>query len=547
MKKIIIVFSIFLLSVNCYAFITDIGIDPLDQSSGAKMLSMGGAYAGASGGVDSLFNNPAGIANADGVIITWGDFEKFYINNHSLGVVLPSSFGHFGIGTVSKHYDDIDIGKGQTANYDDNIDLIGYGIGSDRLSFGLTCKSSMSQRFSIDGGIRKAVNNAATGFDAGILWKPVNYASIGLVMRDLSASDFKLGSSNESFSETTRLGVLLNVLGKDSIYSNDTYGVRAAYDAESGKAGSDQRQNSFYGAEGSFNDWLYMRIGASSVFFVDGNVSGSSVGLGIKFTELEADFTSYKDPLTQQWTSYLSLATSLDELYKLIHPSYERPSLKDMLKVDLPDEYITDNENIIISGETLRRAIVMINGAQADVDNEGKYSVIQPLLLGKNLIQIIASIGDNSKTIERKVFRNAKVTIAEEESIDKKITLEASAEQKELLLQEKKRLEDQRFKVENLVTAGVINIPSGSKFQINSFISRGEMISWLVISFGIKIPEVKGPVLKDVPQEHKYAAYIKAALDAGLIKSDPDGRFRPDDLVTEREGQVFFRAFGISK
>jgi hypothetical protein len=73
------------------------------------------------------------------------------------------------------------------------------------------------------------------------------------------------------------------------------------------------------------------------------------------------------------------------------------------------------------------------------------------------------------------------------------------------------------------------------------------MISWLVTASGMKIPEVDKPVFPDVPPDHKYAPYIKAALDAGLIQGDSDGKFRPDDLVRENEVDRYFKAFGISR
>lgn len=548
MKKLILILSFLFLSVHCFAIITDIGIDPLDQSSGAKPFSLGGAFAGASDDVNCLFYNPAGIANASGIILTGSDFEKFFIKNYSLGLVFSTDYGHFGIGTVSKHYDDIGISDSQTFTYDDDMALVSYGIGNERLSFGVTLKTSLTQKISEPGVFSKSVNDAATDYDAGILWKPSNYASIGVVLRDLSGSTFRLDGSHEACPTSTRAGLMLDVVGKNSIYYNDTYGLKAAFDADNGNVGVKDtfRQNSFCGAEGSFNNWAFLRFGATSIFNVDKNVTGTSVGLGFKFDWGGLDFASVRDPITLMQSTYVSLSVATELMTSKGHEAI-RPVQKDLLAVSLPDDYVVDTEDIIISGETKPKATIFINGAQAYVDDNGAFRVIQPLLLGKNLIQISASLEGRSTMIEKKVLRNAKVAIEEEESIDKKITMEASPAEKAKLLEEKKRLEAGKIKVENLVTAGVIDVPQGSKFKMDSFISKGEIISWLVNASGMKVPEVTGPVFPDVPQDHKYAAPIKAALDAGLIQADSDGKFRPDDLVRENEVDRYFKAFGISR
>jgi hypothetical protein len=546
MKKLLLLLTFFLFSSHCFAIITDIGIDPLDVSSGAKALALGGAFAGASGDVDSLFYNPAGIANADGLILTGSDFEKFYIHNFSVGLVVATDYGHFGIGTSSKHYDDIGLNDSETINYNDDTALISYGIGFDKLAFGLTLKSSRMQRIEEAAVFSRSANNAATDYDAGILWKPANYASIGIVMRNISGTTFRLDGSHEACPTTTRTGLQLNVVGKNSIYYNDTFGLKAEYDSDNGKAGNTLRLNSFCGAEGSYNDWLFLRFGARSVFNVDGNVGGASAGLGFKFNWGDLDFASVIEPISQTPTSFISLTVATDILIAGGHEII-KPILKDLLSVSLPDDLVTDEENLIISGETQPKATLFINGAQAYVDNHGNFRVIQPLLMGKNLIQLSASLEGGTKFAEKKVLRNAKVAIAEEESIDKKLKLKASPEEKAKLLEEKKRLESGRINVENMVTAGVINVPQGSKFQMDSFISKGEMISWLVTASGMKVQAVDKPVFPDVPKDHKYAPYIKAALDAGLIRGDPDGKFRPDDLVRENEVDNYFKAFGISR
>ena len=218
------------------------------------------------------------------------------------------------------------------------------------------------------------------------------------------------------------------------------------------------------------------------------------------------------------------------------------------------------------------------------VESDGKYKAIQPLISGKNLIEISAALDSETKTILRKVLRKAKVIIEEEKEVNNKIVQEGLIKEAEItrkeeeikkdkekgvdvtqkekdlvevktkaketkvkLLEEKKKIEERKEKVENLVTLGVIEVSSEAKFEIEAPITRGEMISWLVKATGLAIPKVEEAVLIDVPKNHKYAPYIKAALDAGYLTIGTDGKFRPDDPAKQEEGQAFFKAFGIVK
>jgi len=585
MKKFILILSFLMLSACSYALVSDIGLDPLDQTSGAKPLGLGGAFAGASNDVNCLFFNPASLAHSKGIIVTAKD-----INNFSLGVAYETGIGNFGVGTVYKSYENFTVGTVKT-KYENSLALFSYGTGPDWLSFGITIKSVLSQRLSIAGSPDQS-SVGGNDYDAGILWKPVNYASIGLIVRNVQNGSYKLGSSEEAFPRSTRTGIVLDLLGKNSIFHSDNFGLKAAFDSESGDAGENLKQNSFYGLESSYNNWLFVRFGGSSVFKVDSNVAGTSFGLGLKYEDSEIDLATLKDPITEVQTSYISLSYSPRE-FVLFRPPEEVKTVevkpvvvkKDLLRIDFPkDDHITYDENIIISGETRPKATVLINGVHAYVESDGKYKAIQPLISGKNLIEISAALDSETKTILRKVLRKAKVIIEEEKEVNKKIVQEVLSKEAEItrkeeeikkdkekgvdvtqkekdlvevktkagetkvkLLEEKKKIEERKEKVENLVTLGVIEVSPDAKFEIEAPITRGEMISWLVKATGLAIPKVEEPVLIDVPKNHKYAPYIKAALDAGYLMIGPDGKFRPDDPAKQEEGQALFKAFGIVK
>ena len=585
MKKTILILSFLMLSACSYALVSDIGLDPLDQTSGAKPLGLGGAFAGASNDVNCLFYNPASLAHSKGIIMTEKDIQNF-----SLGVAYETSIGNFGAGTVYKGYEDFMVDTVRT-KYVNSLALFSYGTGPDWLSFGITIKALLSQRLSIAGSPDKS-SISGNDYDAGVLWKPVNYASIGLMVRNVQNGSYTLGSSEEVFPGSTRAGIVLDLLGKNSIFHSDNFGLKAAYDSESGNAGDSLKQNSFGGLEGSFNNWLFVRFGGSSIFKVDSNVSSSSFGLGLKYEDSEIDVVGLTDPITESQVSYVSLSYSPRE-FVLFKPPEAVKTVevkpvavkKDILRIDFPkDDYVTYDENIIISGETRPKATVLINGVHAYVETDGKFKAIQPLISGKNLIEISAAIDNETRTTLRKVLRKAKVIIEEEKEVNNKIVQESLSKEAEItkkedeikkdkekgvdvtqkekdlvevktkaeetkvkLQEEKKKIEERKEKVENLVTLGVIEVSPEAKFEIEAPITRGEMISWLVKATGLAIPKVEEAVLIDVPKNHKYAPYIKAALDAGYLIIGPDGKFRPDDPAKQEEGQAFFKAFGIVK
>jgi hypothetical protein len=583
MKKAVFIIIFLLFSTCSYAWITDIGIDPLDQTSGAKPLSLGGAYTAASDDVNCIFYNPAGLANTRGFVISAHDDKTF-----SAGLSYGTDFGNFGVATVYKNQQGILLNESLKASYRRSMALLTYGIGSGNLSIGFAAKGMLMQQLTIPGQ-RDMASNSGVDYDHGILWKPFSFASIGAMIRNGSGTTFTLGSSEEVYSRSTRVGFILDLLGKNSVFHNEDIGFKAAYDIENGDAGDFQKHNSFYGIETSFGDRFFIRCGGTTIFRIDRDVSGASGGIGIDLGDAELNVTSVRDPLTETQISYLSFSYSPPEL-AVITATPEvalplPPPPKDLLRIYSPeDDYVTYDEDVLISGETRPKADVFINGVRAYVDGEGRFTATQPLISGKNLIRVTATLKRESKTVFRKVLRKALVVIVEETEIDKRIdreVLKRKAEierkedeiarekkkgidttKKEKLLEEekkkqreiqaklfemKKTVEERKEKVENLVTLGVIEVAPAAKFKIESSITRGEMIAWLVKASGLALPTVEEAVFADVPRNHRFAPAIKAAFDAGLISAPPNGKFRPDDPVKEEEGETFFRAFGIVK
>jgi len=581
MKKIFLCFFILLFSSCCYAIASDIGLDPLDETGTARPQGMGGAFTGMYGDINSLFYNPAGIAYSKGLIISGRG-----MNEYSIGVDYDMQVGNFAVGLVSKNYKGIPIGTVE-AEYEQSMALVGYAIDFGRFSVGLLAKSLLSQNFSLPGSA-DATSSAGFDMDAGIMYRPFDYMSIGIVSRNVTANTYTIGRESEKFPQSTRFGLSLGLLGMDSIFYNDTYGMKIAYDIENGKVGDDNKQNSFVGSELSFNDWLFIRFGGNSVYFNGENVNGGSAGLGIKIVDMRLDIASIKEPITQSQLSFMSVTYSPPVFTIVPKAEVKKPKIapsRELLALSSPqDDYATYDESVAVEGKTDPKASVTINGVSAYVAEDGSFKAMQTLNPGKNLIEIQSKLDKETKMMTRKVLRKAKVVIAEEENINKKISSEVTNKEQELiekenqikkdkekgidvsareeelkkekeayqlkktqLYDEKNKMEERRGKVENLATLGVIEVSPDKKFEIESPIKRGEMISWLVKAAGLPVPKVEVPVFSDVPANHPYAPYIKAALDAGVIIKHADDKFRPDDPVTEQEGQAFFKAFGVIK
>ena len=83
-----------------------------------------------------------------------------------------------------------------------------------------------------------------------------------------------------------------------------------------------------------------------------------------------------------------------------------------------------------------------------------------------------------------------------------------------------------------LTQLDIMGEETAGKFEPYNLITRGEAAAYAVkISKGSEIPYEND--FADVSNEHKYANYIKAALEYGFVSSDEN--FRPDDYVTKEE------------
>jgi hypothetical protein len=590
MKKLLIITLLLIFPAAAFAVIADIGLDPLDQSTGARPMSLGTAFSAYNGDANTLFFNPAGLANSRGIAVSLGSMK-----NMSFGAVYDTGAGNVGLGIVYKEATEFEIADLEDKpTYEHNQFVLGYGVGNKDMSFGFTYKGLITQRLKVP-QTPDVTSIAVNDIDVGYQWMPLDYATLGIVLHNALSSPYTVSGTEENLPRSTRIGLKLGMLGEKGIFFNDAFGADLSFDTEQVNLEDRMKNNSYYGLELSFYKWLFVRVGGGSVGKVgtkEETASISSFGLGMKFSDTEFSLCSAQDQNTQSPITFVSITYSpphfvFSPVVKIEAPKEQVKSYAGMklLAVSAPeDNFVTYTDTVIVSGEARPGASLTINGVNVYISDDGKFNAVQSLTAGKNLLDISAKSGAEVMSESRRVLKKAKVTIAEEEDINKKIAKDvveqeqALKEQEEKLKQdkekgtdvaegekklqedklnvesrkielysEKKKLEERKEKVETLVTLGVIEVSPEKNFEIEAPIKRGEMITWLVKAAGLEIPKVDKPVFTDVPVNHPSAPYVKAAKDKGLIKGDSKGRFRPDDAVSEEEGQFFFKAFGVIK
>jgi S-layer homology domain len=583
MKKLLILLMLVSVPFAAFAIVSDYNIDPLDNVGTAKTTGLGGAFTAVDDDINSIFFNPAGFANSDGIIMSGRD-----MNNFSLGLSYPAWSGNVGLGISYKSFDNFDL-TGFTATYGKSMAFIGYGYAWGPVDFGLNVKTLLSQRLSIKGS---ADLTSATGFDGdlGLIWHALPYLSVGAVIHNAFGGLYTIGSSSETFPRTITAGLALDLLGGNAYFTYDPFTMKAYADASSITFDNGSKSSSNVGLEIGWQGWLYVRLGSSylnNISTVDAQTAIPSFGIGIRSGDTSFDLASTKDLVNGGTISYFSYSYSPPNFSPFSRTAAQtvKGPTKDLLALSSPeDEFTAYEDTVVVSGETRRGAEVLINGVNAYVDDAGRFNAIQPLMAGKNLIEIEGRDKYGSKTITRRVLKKARIKIAEESTIDQQIQNEITEKEQKLaerqarvdkdrengkdvtarqamldqdrqildarkaeLLAQKKDLVDRADKVDNLVTLGVIEVAPDKNFEIEAPIKRGEMIAWLVKGAGLVTVKPATTPFVDVPQDSQYAPAVKAAYEGGYIKLGDDRKFRPNDPVTEDEAQEFLKDFGVIK
>ncbi|KAF0133093.1 MAG: hypothetical protein FD145_1445 [Candidatus Saganbacteria bacterium] len=549
MKKLLLIIFSLALICRAHALLEEINLIPMRLDSGARPMAMGGAFVGLSNDVNSVFFNPGGLPWAKGLSLNFKD-----INNLSAGQAYPTGYGAtVGIAGILANIPDIKLANNRTTDFSNSMLVLSGGTKfsilpplsnnkiAQNLGIGLNIKALLGQT------LRRSQESdrTANGWEAdfGIVYKPNKFTSIGFAGINILPYNY-LGSggkltwdngTTESIPAVYKAGASIKIIGDvwSPIYAENQE-LQLSLDLESVKSGS---LAYLVGAEWGIAGRFFLRSG----YYSKDQKSGTSIGLGIRAADWGIDFASGN-------------STCVSILYFPEEWVFEKKTIKRDISIQMSDsinlispsnDIVTYDDRIPVVGSVKANLDVYINDQQIHVDSSNNFSAIVPLSNGKNLIIVDGYYQGGRTTVERRVFRKAKVIVSEEKLLERELKFAKTAETKKKLEEEKKKIVEKKERLETLVTMGVVEVSEDAEFSLEAAITRGELCSWLAKAANLPLQRIKSDPFKDVPKEHPFAAYIKAVADRKIMNAFSDNTFRPNAVVSEAEGKEVFKKFGV--
>ncbi|MEA3493589.1 MAG: S-layer homology domain-containing protein [Candidatus Margulisiibacteriota bacterium] len=552
MKKfLILLIGLSVIVSPSFAELKELGINPLRLELGSRPLGMGGAFTAISD-VNSVLYNPGGLAWAKGVSLTYQDPQ-----NLSFLQAYPNGEGSSaGLAILKKTYSGIPFQIGE-ANSGSTIVLLSYGTKLNaiprlyknpffkRFGIGITLKGLVGQTLRRTGYF----DRSATGWDIdlGVIWKGGEWWSAGAALHNILPINTLGGGAviwdvggEEGIPASFRFGSSAKIIGDldAPIFMEDRELILSG-EIDFSRIRTSQLK---LGGEWYFQKRFYLRSG-----IVAGDETDINLGAGFRREDWGIDLAYYREPIKNERYISASLSYYPKEWVVLKKLDIAKPTVmleRPIEELSLEDNIVTYDDRIEINGRVKPGVKVYINGLPASLDKNNAFKVVVPLRLKKNLIIVEARYEGERKVWKYKVFRKAKIKVLEEEQLKKKLKEAKSAKEKAALEAKEKEIARKKNRVESFVTMGVIEITPESEFVMEAQITRGELATWLVRAAGMRIPEVKRDLYKDVPKDHPLAPYIKAVTDMKLLQPFPDGTFRPGAFVSKQEGEEIFKRFG---
>ena len=515
------------------ADLADLGITPLQAELTGRPLGMGGAFVGLADDVNTALYNPAGLAWNKGVAVTGKDSDNLTV----IQAYPNGNNSSFGLALLTNKITKIPVSTTEEANFNNTTAYVSYGT---KLTFIPRLEdNAFFQRFGLGINIKGIVNQtlrrtgqfdrSATGWnlDFGMLWKPNDWGSVGANWQNILPAGvvkWDIGSS-ESMPSSFRLGAAAKIVGDlGSLIFIDGQELLLAGEVDIASKGNSVAQ---LGLEYGWFKSLYIRTGWQQQQTITGLSSDITYGLGYRNELWGCDFTSYREPANNQRYYAISLLYFPADWIVARNLDIEQPKVmleQPIESISLKDNIITYDDKIEISGVVKPGVSVLINNLPVDLTADNNFKTIVPLLLKKNLIIVEARYQGEKKVWKYKVFRKARVYVP-------------NAAQSQDAMNKKEKVED-------LVTMGVIEVKPDTSFVMETGVTRGELASWLVKSADITVPIVTRDVCVDVSKDNPLAPFIKAAVDQKIMPLYADGTFRPDAIVSKKEGDAIFAKFG---
>ncbi|NQU17765.1 MAG: PorV/PorQ family protein [Candidatus Saganbacteria bacterium] len=494
--------------------------DPLRIGVGARSLGMGRAFVAVAEDADTIFSNPAGLGELYSPKIT-----SMYttlmsdVNYIVLGGAYP--FGKnsgIGAGIITSNVGGISLYDGTgtslgSASWNNSLIFASYGLKlqDERLKVGGTLK------YYTQGGSGNATVEAAAGsaigLDAGVLYSVSDALSLGVVAQNPLGTKLESGNSvSNALPTVIKTGVAYRL----PIGAEGKLTLAADYDLIS------KRSNAFHaGAEYFITPMFALRAGLDQDPAPEGTVTNLTAGLGLRVNGIAFDFAYHPyGNLAEDTTYYFSLGF-------VGAPEPKKLDLEMVLNSPV-DKSKVYTDSVKVAG-TLKGKLdginVKVNGVNATLSSKGAFVASVPIdKLGKKLIHVEAVDNKGRKiTADRRVLRLVSF---------KDVTGGYWA----------------KNPIENTGTVGLIQgYPDGS-FRPDRSLSRSELAAILVRAKEYKLPGRPVKVFKDVPANHWAAGYVEIAKRTGLIKGYPDGRFRPNNRISNSEAVTVMARFdGMSK
>ncbi|MFA4967092.1 MAG: S-layer homology domain-containing protein [Candidatus Margulisiibacteriota bacterium] len=544
-------------SFSAHAYLSDLKLTPFKLEAGARPLGLGKAFVGQADDVNAAIYNPGSLPWAKGLELNFKDLNNISAcqaypmgNGITLGIAIAQTETNFPVPQVAT----------QSAGFSSNVFFLSAAsklsalppLADNKIAqntgLGINIKTLLGQTLRQTG----QSDRTATGWelDAGILYKMNRYSSLGINAINAAPYGFLSSGgrinwnngSKEAAPMILKFGASAKVIGDiwSPIYMEDQE-LTLNFDLETMK---DLASSAFLGAEWAFSGTYFLRAG----YYTGPLNSNYSLGAGIRVADWGLDIASFADPLKNTSEIHFSALYFPAEWVFVKRPvaKHEVMKISDPVTDLLPeDNLITFDDRVLVSGNVKPDVQVNINDQPVNISSGQSFSVLLPLKVGKNLILIDSFLGNGQLSQERKVFRKAKVIVAEEKAIEKQLKTAKTAAQKKQLEEEKKKLAENKERLETLVTMGVVEVSPEASFSIEAPITRGELCSWLVKAANYPLPRINSDLYKDVPKEHPLAPYIKVAVDYGFLKPYPDRTFRPNEAISEVDGREVFRKFGV--
>ncbi|MDD5593205.1 MAG: S-layer homology domain-containing protein [Candidatus Margulisbacteria bacterium] len=543
---------LFIIFVTAFSFAvsaqTTVATDPSRIGVGARSLGMGKSFIGLSDDVSGMFITPASlysIKNFQATTMSGRFINEFdYMN---LAAAAPTKFGNLGLGTASSNISFVGFTsttevldgtriipsttEGATYGFNNRVYLLSWstGLGGllEKISLGASYKF-----FTVDLSGPGIVGGRAKGneFDFGLNFKPSASVSTGLVVQNAlpAAWGGKIRYENgneETFPSILKVGLSLKLLGEDGFRKIGTNELSFNLDEDLYPLRPSLPSLTHTGFEWSPLPVIDLRLGIDQETV--GTGSGSQLeasnnltaGVGLYFGEFRFDYAYHQySQLSENTTNYFSITYGAARKKMKPGPS---PVKTASFKLLPADKSIMYGDLVTIEGRVLNKEIksVKVNSLEAVLAND-QFKIEFPLVLGKNFYRIDGYDGrENNLDSQRIRILRLKDFKDVPPGYWSGIPIGALA-------------------MENIFTG----YPDGT-FKPEGNISRAELCLLLVKTMSLTAGNEHKIPFKDVAAGHWAARSIAQAVDLGIVKGYPDGRFRPNGLISRAEGVAILSRF----